>query len=147
MKAETTARITLWISRSIAALVCILAFLMPKILHWYLQVRPLGRYGGTAILLGFYICLPVIVYALWCIDCLMRSICSGRVFVADNVSRIRKLRWCCAGVSLVCLPAAAFYLPLIFLAVIMAFLSLVVTVVGQVMKAAVEIREENDLTV
>ena len=36
---------------------------------------------------------------------------------------------------------------MIFISTIMAFLALVVTVVGQVMKAAVELREENDLTV
>ena len=39
------------------------------------------------------------------------------------------------------------YPPLVFLAVIMAFLALVVSVVGNVLSAAVSIREENDLTI
>ena len=39
------------------------------------------------------------------------------------------------------------YPPLIFLAVIMAFLAMAVSVVKNVMAAAVELREENDLTV
>ena len=38
-------------------------------------------------------------------------------------------------------------MPLIFLSLIMGFLSMVVNVVSQVMKAAVAIREENDLTI
>ena len=147
MKSETSARITLWVNRMITALLCVLIFLMPKVLEWYVQVRPLGRPGATAILVGFYVCVPVVLYALWCMDRLLANILAGRVFVADNVSRIRQLRWCCAGVSLVCLPAAVFYLPLIFLAVIMAFLALVISVVKNVMAAAVELREENELTI
>ena len=87
------------------------------------------------------------LYALRCIDRLVVNILAGEVFVRDNVSRIRRIRWCCAWVSLVCLPASFFYPPLCFLAVIMAFLALVVSVVKNVMAAAVEIREENDLTV
>ena len=51
------------------------------------------------------------------------------------------------AVALICLPAAVFYPPLVFMAVIMAFLALVVNVVGSVMNAAVAIREENDLTI
>ena len=147
MKSETSARITLWVNRMITALLCVLIFLMPKILGWYVQVRPLGRPGATAILVGFYVCVPVVLYALWVIDRLLGNILAGRVFVADNVRRIRQLRWCCAGVSLVCLPAAVFYLPLIFLAVIMAFLALVISVVKNVMAAAVALREENELTI
>ena len=147
MKSETSARITFWVNRSIAVLVCGLVFLMPTVLRWYVQVRPLGRQGATAIFLGFYACVPVILYALWCIDRLLKNILGGRVFVMDNVRKIRRLRWCCAGVSLICVPAAFFYLPLIFLAVIMAFLALVISVVKNVMAAAVELREESDLTI
>jgi hypothetical protein len=78
---------------------------------------------------------------------LLQSILSQSVFTAENVKRIRRIRWCCAGVSLICLPAAFIYLPLFFLVIIMGFLSLVVHVVAQVMAAAVALREENDLTI
>ena len=70
-----------------------------------------------------------------------------QVFIAENVSRVRKIRWCCAGVSLVCLPAALIYYPLMFLVVIMGFLCLVITVVCRVLDEAVSLREENDLTI
>ena len=68
-------------------------------------------------------------------------------FVDSNIRFIRRIRWCCAIVSVVCLAAGFGYPPLLFLAVIMAFLALVVSVVKNVMAAAVELREENDLTV
>ena len=101
----------------------------------------------AAILVGFYLCTPAVLYAQWCIEQLVRNILKEEVFVLANVRCIRRIRWCCAWVSLVCLGAGMLYPPLLFLTVIMAFLALVVSVVKNVMAAAVELREENDLTV
>ena len=78
---------------------------------------------------------------------LLQSILAQSVFTPENVTRIRRIRWCCAGVSLICLPATLLYLPLLFMVVIMGFLGLVVSVVANVMAAAVESREENDMTI
>jgi len=147
MNIERSAKITLWCSRLLAGAVCVLVFAMPGLLGWYQRLRSLGPHEAAAILIGFYCCAPIVLYALWCIDRLVRNLLEGQVFIRWNVRLIRRIRWCCAGVSLVCLPAAFFYPPLIFLTVIMAFLALTVSVVKNVMAAAVEIREENDLTV
>ena len=81
------------------------------------------------------------------IDGLLRNILKEQVFLRENVRRIRIVQWCCGIVGLICIPAACCYYPLIFLVVIMGFLSLVVSVVTSVMEAAVAIREENDLTI
>ena len=67
--------------------------------------------------------------------------------VTQFVRFLRLIRWCCAAVSVICLPAAFFYQPLIFMTTILAFLALAVSVVKNGMAAAVEIREENELTV
>ncbi len=147
MTSQLSAKCTLWVNRIIGAAVILLLFLMPRLMGLYTTVRPLDPAGTKAVLIGFYCCAPVVVYALWCIDCLLRNILLGQVFVLENVCGIRRIRWCCAGVSGICLPASFFYPPLIFLVVIMVFLTLVVSVVNNVMAAAVEIREENDLTV
>lgn len=147
MRSETSAKFTLWVNRIIAAAVIVMAFTLPKLLNWYQNFRSLGLHGTEAIYCGYYCCVPVILYALWCIDRLLTNILKGNVFVISNVRRIRRIRWCCVAVSLICLPAAWFYQPLIFLVVIMAFLALIVSVVKSVMAAAVEIREENDLTI
>ena len=99
--------------------------------------------------LGFIACLcaAVIVCALWNVDRLLTNILSGRVFTRKNVIRIRRIVRCCGLVSLICVPASFAYMPLIFLVAVMAFLCLIVSVVAEVMDAAVTIREENDLTV
>lgn len=142
-----SAKLTLWVNRFIALLLAVMLFLLPRLLDWYCNYRSLTQAERVAILAAFYCCAVVIAVALWNLDGLLRNILMGKVFVPGNVACIRRIQWCCCGVSLICLPAAVVYLPLIFLVVIMAFLCLVVSVVAQVMKAAVAIREENDLTI
>jgi len=139
--------ITIWVNRLIACILLILIFALPTIVEWYCQYRTLLPQERTALMIAFYCCCVVIALALWNMDCLLRCIHTGSVFTRINVRRIRTVQWCCAGVSLICLPASMVYYPLVFLVVIMAFLSLVVSVVCRVMDTAVTIREENDLTI
>ena len=92
-------------------------------------------------------CAPAVFFALWELDRLLRAILGHRVFIWPNVRSISRVRWCCLAVSLICLPAAVFYPPIMFMSIIMFFLTLILSVLASVMAAAVEIREENDLTV
>ena len=147
MNATVSARVTLWVNRLLALAVAVLVFCMPGLMGWYASVRPLGPKVTDAIIVAYYLCAPVVLYALWTIEKLMGNILADRVFVEDNVRFIRNVCRCCAVVSGICLPVSFFYPPLIFLTVIMFFLALLVNVLKNVMAAAVEIREENDLTV
>ena len=140
-------RVVLWVNRIIF---CILVGLLPGIpfiLTWYSRIRTLSNAEYLAILIAFYICAVFTGVALWKMEQLLRNIIANQVFIRKNVRHIRCIQWCCGLVSLVCIPAAVFYLPLIFMVVIMAFLFLVVGVVTKIMDAAVAIREENDLTI
>lgn len=148
MKRNTAiTRVTLWVNRLICLLLALFVIAMPALLRWYAGFRPLVESARYAILLAFYPCAIAAAVALWQMDRVLCAILEGKIFVRKNVSRIRVVRWCCAAISLVCVPAAFFYMPLGFMVVIMAFLSLVITVLVRVMTAAVEIREENDLTI
>ena len=147
MNPKLSAKITLWCNRIVALAVLVLIFFFPRLLGWYQGLRPLGLHGAAAVFFGFYLCVPVVLYALWCIDRLVSNVLAEKIFIQANVRYIRRIRWCCAGVSLICLPAAFFYQPLIFMVVIMAFLALVVSVVKNVIAAAVALQEESDLTI
>lgn len=140
-------RITLWTTRVVALIVVILMFCLPALLDWYCSTRNLTVLTQYTILIDFYCCCLVLFPAFWLMDKLLRNILSGQVFTRKNVRIISSLRWCCGGISLICLPAACIYYPLIFMVVIMAFLCLMVSVLVQVMDSAVTIREENDLTI
>lgn len=147
MTSKVSAQFTLWCNRIIGAAVIALIFAFPGLLSWYQGLRPLGLHGAAAITAGFYTCVPVVLYALWCIDRIIANLLKDEVFVLANVRYVRRIRWCCAGVSGICVPAACFYPPLIFMVVIMAFLALTVSLVKNILAAAVELREENDLTI
>lgn len=142
-----TAKAALWVNRGIAALLILLLPVLPFLLNWYSSLRTLTKSEYLAIVVAFYCCAVVTAVALWNLDKLLRNILSQQVFILKNVRCIQVVQYCCALISLVCLPAAFVYLPLWFMVIIMAFLALVVCVVAQVMKAAVAIREENDLTI
>lgn len=139
--------VTLWINRGIAGTVGVLMIFLPALLDWYSGIRPLSANQRMIILGGFYLCCIAVFLALWNMDRLLTAILRGEVFSRPNVGRIRRIQGCCGAVCLICIPVACAYLPIVFLAVIMAFLCLSVGVLASVMDAAVTIREENDLTI
>ena len=147
MKISAT-KATLFFNRFLAVIMVALIFGMPAFLDWYVNLRPAMRETARlALLIGFYCSAPAVFFALWELDRLLRAILRRQVFIWRNVRSISRVRWCCLAVSLVCLPAAVWYPPIIFMSIIMFFLTLILSVLANVMAAAVEIREENDLTV
>ena len=142
-----SAILTLWANRLLMAVIVALAFTMPRLLKWYNTIRPLRDNTNLALLITFYLCVPIALFALYNLEKLLLQINAGKVFLRSNVSLIRRVCICCLLVSAICLPAAFYYLPLIFFCIVMAFLCPVVNVVRRVFEAAVTIREENDLTI
>lgn len=139
--------LTMWAGRFVAAVVFALLFLLPTVLQWYSCYRVLTQLEHDAITVAFYLCAVAVGIALWNMDGLLRAIGAAQVFTHENARKIRIIRWCCLAVTVICIPAAFCYYPLVFMVLVMGFLSLAVTVVVRVMDAAVAIREENDLTV
>lgn len=138
---------TLWTTRFIILAVVVLLFTLNPILDWYCSLRQLLQQERLAITIAFYCCALVVLYALMNMDRLLSAILKGVVFVRENVTRVRRVQWCCALVSLICVPASFAYMPLLFIVVIMAFLCLAISVMACVMDSAVSLREENDLTI
>lgn len=147
MRIKLSSTVALWLNRIIFLFVIAMAATLPWITEHFVGGGYLAARAAMALKCAYYACCPVVLLALWKLDALLRAILRGEVFTHENVSSIRIIRWCCLGVSLICLPAATRYLPLWLMVMIMGFLSLTITVLGNVMKAAVAIREENDLTV
>ena len=142
-----SAALTLWANRLLMVTVVALAFTMPAILRWYNHIRILREEQNLALLIAFYLCVPIALFALYNLEKLLRNITAGEVFIRLNVQLIRRVCICCLLVSGICLSASCYYAPLIFFSLVMAFLCPVVNVVRYVFDAAVTIREENDLTI
>lgn len=144
----SAAKATLFFNRFLALVMVALLFALPDFLDWYVTLRPaMNDSAQQALVWGFYCCAPAVFLALWELERLLRAILRRQVFIRPNVRSISRVRWCCLTVSLICLPAACFYPPIVFMSIIMFFLTLILSVLSNVMAAAVEIREENDLTV
>ena len=149
MKTQTITKITLWANRVVALVVAVLIFTLPALLIWYgdlLGYHPPQR-DMTGIAVCFDICAVAMFIALWNMEKLLKNILTQKVFVAENVRRVRRIGWCCAVVAAICVAATSFVLPMLIFAAIMVFLWLAISVVGCVLDAAVAIREENDLTI
>ena len=145
---EFSAKVTLWAARGVAVLIAVLLFCFPALVERYHQnFRPLSDAERHSLIGAFYASALMVELAMYHMDRLLRNILRADLFTGENVAHIRMVRWCCFAVSAICLFAFFGFPSMIFISTIMAFLALVVTVVGQVMKAAVEIREENDLTI
>lgn len=145
---QFSARVTLWCSRAVGVIMlALMAALSVVVEQYHLHFRPLLGSERACIIWGFYACALPVLGALGCMDKLLRNILRGELFTAQNVRLVRFVRWCCLAVSIICFAAAFGFPALFFLSLIMAFLFLAVTVVGQLLKAAVALREENDLTV
>ena len=142
-----SAALTLWANRLLMAAIVGLSFAMPRLVRWYNTLRPLGERSNLALLIAFYLCVPVALFALYNLEKLLGNISAGQVFLRSNVLLIRRVCRCCLLVSAICLPPAFWYPPLIFFCIVMGFLCPVVNVVRCVFDAAVTIREENDLTI
>lgn len=147
MSIQISGKVTLWVNRAIAVFLALMVVFLPQVLLFYAKLDHLTNRQVTAVQTTYYCCVPAIALALWKLDVLLRSILRGEVFTHRNVGAIRAIRWSCFAVCLLCLAPSFVYMPLWLIVAIMGFLTLVVTVLVNVMKAAVAIREENDLTI
>ena len=149
MKTQRLATYTLWANRLVMALVVALIFCLPRLLAWYSAM--LGYHMPQRDLMGIWVsyilCAGIILSALWKMEQLMKSILGNQVFIRENVRRVRWVQCSCGIVAAVCLVDVVFALPMVLLAAIMGFLCLVVSVLANVLDAAVALQEENDLTI
>ena len=78
---------------------------------------------------------------------LLDNLRKGVVFSTRNVSLMRRVSWCCAGVAIVSLVCAFRDWPLIIVAAAAAFMMLIVRIVKNVFQQAAAMKDELDLTV
>ncbi len=78
---------------------------------------------------------------------LLLNIGNDTIFVPQNVRYLRRISWCCVAVSVITLIAGFLYLPYLFVSVAAGFVGLMLRVVKNVMENAVQLKEENELTI
>ncbi len=85
--------------------------------------------------------------ALYSLIKLLFNIKKERIFISKNVTYLRIISWCCFAVAIVTLVGGILYIPYLVITVAAAFVGLMLRVVKNVMQNAVEINQENELTI
>ncbi len=96
---------------------------------------------------SFYPCAVFGYITLYSLLRLLFNIQKEDIFTLQNVRYLRRISWCCFAVAVITLVSGVFYLPFLAVAVAAGFVGLMLRVVKNVMQSAVEIREENELTI
>lgn len=147
-------RITHFIVRVCYALLAAAAVVLPIILNnGFYEFDILGEIKSY-IIGPFYAVVPAGYIALICLDKLLINIRKEIVFDSKNVTLLRIISWACFYAGLVGLLSFVIILIMDFmfetlfvLAIGEMFMGLVVRVVKNVFEAAIEIKEENELTI
>ena len=97
--------------------------------------------------LCFYPCACLGFVTLYSLIRLLLNIRNDVIFITANVQYLRRISWCCIVVFFITLIAGAFYIPYLFVSVAAGFVGLMLRVVKNVMENAVQLKEENELTI
>lgn len=146
--------ISLWMVRIFAVLLAGITVGVYPLLRWYLQTFDWDKSNEKLIMLtiGMYCALPFAWLALYSLHKLLTNIRSKKIFDSNNVKMLGMASLSCFAASAIGLIIILIYLPKFAMSfgivtVAAFFAGLLVRVVQNVFKAAIDIKEENDLTV
>lgn len=95
----------------------------------------------------FYPCALFAYITLYSLIKLLFNIKKDKIFINQNVKYLRCISWCCFAVAFITLIGGVFYVPFLFVATAAAFMGLMLRIIKNVMQNAVEINQENELTI
>lgn len=141
----------LWV---VAAALAILLIFGPKLFEMYMiSYRGFDINGVAYPMLKkvFGICFysssvfaSIIIYSLFK---LLFNIKKEEVFIKINATYLRVVSWCCFAIGLITFVGGIFYMPLSFVAAAGLFTGVLLRVLKNVMYSAVELKQDNDLTI
>lgn len=147
VSSKFSSKLTLVLCYIMLVFMCLFTLALPWV--WYFLLRIFE--SGT----GYYVPCLCVLYpaaALGITACvlmvqLMHRVRREEIFTAKTVSIIRGISWCCIGVTPIFFGLGFFFYIFFVISFLTAFLGLMVRVVKNVIEAATELKEENDLTV
>lgn len=93
---------------------------------------------------------PSAIFSAGILYYLIRMLCNikvGNVFTENNVKCLKLVSWFCFAIGIITFIGAFFYIPFGFVAAAGGFVGMLLRVCKNVMQSAVELREENELTI
>ena len=136
----------------VSVLVVLLMVFLPQLISVYAENRNITEllYLRNFILNACLTIYPSAVLGLVALYSLIRmllNIKADEVFIAQNVSYLRTISWCCFAVFGIAALGGIFYVPFFAVSVAAGFVGLILRVVKNVMQTATKMREESELTI
>ncbi len=138
----------------ISVLLLMLIFIGPWLFELYMTsyrgFAPDGQsleYLKRVFGLCFYPCSVFSAVILYSLIKLLFNIRADEVFTSQNVKSLKIISWCCIAIAVITFAGGYFYMPFMFVAMAGAFVGVMLRVLKNVMQTALELREENDLTI
>lgn len=144
---NNSVKLSLYLTDFIIALFFAAAVLLPRFTKWYITYMGRPANVRNVILAVCYTCLPFAMIALFSLRRLLNNIMRGDTFVTDNIKQLNILFLCCAAAAVITFFSGYFYLPFYIISVAAAFFSLILRVIKNVFRSAIEIKAENELTI
>lgn len=138
-------RVLVWV---FGVLILILDWAVWPISRWVTRFIVDMQFRDTVLLIiCLYMCNVPGFVLLWCMDKLLRNLRQGKVFEDDNVRLLKNISICCFVVSVISLSLCTRIYSLGIVALMTAFMGLIVRIVKNVFSSAIAMRSELDLTV
>ena len=137
---KRSTKLSLILTDIIFAAAVVVGIFLPFIVGWYIALK-------AVLITVCYCCLPFAAAALLTLRLLLKNILKSEVFVSQNVKFLRILSWCCVAMALIALASGYFYLPFYIVGTAAGFFALILRVIKNVFCAAIEIKNENELTI
>lgn len=147
---------TLSLALAIFFFVCCVAglFVLPTLTEMLLNLpdnignsESITKFGRNLSLICAYAIVVIMMFADSLLFLLLLNVRKGEVFTNSTVSQIRGVSWCCLGL---CVPfgiLGLYFQPSWIVCFLAVFLGLCLRVCKNAFEEAVEIKEENDLTI
>ena len=152
-KRHVSAALSLAICAASAVLLLVWVVTFPRFFHWfYLTYHHIVENPYTLsvlkrVIIAFYGCAPFAAAALYCLIRLLLNIMKDRAFISQNVMYIRLVAVCCYAVAVITLVSGVRYFPLLIICFATGTVGTLLLVMKNLFRSAVELKEENELTI
>lgn len=153
-KTKTSIKISIGVCIAVASVLLILCFFGPKIFEIYMVAyRGFSPKGEALRMLKrvfagcFYPCAIFASVILYSLLKLLFNIKRGDVFILKNSVYLKIISYCLFIIGIIAFAGGFFYMPFMFVAAAGLFTGLLLRVLKNVFQSAVQMREENDLTI
>lgn len=144
---EKSAKLSLVLTDFIFLLSIIIGIFLPFLAGRYIEITGKSQTLKTVLVTVCYFCLPFVLILLLALRHLLKNILRSKVFIYENVKLLRILSWCCVAVALITVISGYFYLPFYIIGTAAGFFALILRVIKNIFCTAIEIKNENELTI